>query len=389
MRTPSLTRARLVVPPLAGLGGFLFAFLALEALQLLAVWRLGARLPPLTRLTTFLLFTASVNHGIFRSTAFHPAFREGYRAWLATTPWTSRKPLPLGPIELVWEDGLVLGPLMLLSLTQPVPRPLSLLCTFLLTYLLALTLGSWLTRDVVYGYATAFALGVPVWLWYQSRACLAALAGTYLIARAGLGRTLARFPWEQRKLLHPGGRIELFVPAREACGWPHDRMMAEVVDDRRIRRTDAILSTMLASWWFYATVSLITEPGAREMISIFGFVLAISIAPVARLMVYTQGYRSPQGPWARIMTFRWIIPRYDQVFVAPACSVLAGLATLVLLRACAVPSPARFTAAAGLTILAALVTPPRLRRWRLTGLHRMVPTQLQGGTQAAPFVQVT
>jgi hypothetical protein len=382
MRRTTPSRARLIVPPLAA--RLLFLFLAMEALQLLAVRLLGARVPQMERLKTFFLFLGAVNHAIFRVTAFHPAFRDGYRAWLATTPWISRKPLPLGPIGLVWEDALVLGPLMLLSLTQPEPRTLWLLCAFLLAYLVALTVSFWLTRERAFGYATAFALGVPVWLWYWPLACLGALVGTYAIAYAGLRRTLARFPWEPRKVLYPGGRIELSGPPREPCGWPYDRMMGEVVDDRRIRRADAILGTALACWWFYAPVSLITDPEARLLVSVAGLVVSLSIVPMVRLIIYVQGYKSPLGPWARLRTLRWIIPGYDQVSVAPACSVLAGLSTLLVLSACRVPMPARVTAAAGMAILAALITPPRLRRWRLTGQHRIGPNQ-----QAGPFIQVT
>ena len=45
----------------------------------------------------------------FRVAAFHPAFRPGYRQWLCDTPWTSRKPLPLGPIHLVPQDVLLIA----------------------------------------------------------------------------------------------------------------------------------------------------------------------------------------------------------------------------------------------------------------------------------------
>ena len=74
-----------------------------------------------------MLFMASVLHGTIRVFAIHPIWNEGYQGWLESTPWFSRKPLPLGPVELVWEDGLILGPLILLSAVLPEPGALHLL----------------------------------------------------------------------------------------------------------------------------------------------------------------------------------------------------------------------------------------------------------------------
>ena len=113
-------------------------------------------------------------------------------------------------------------------------------------------------------------------------------------------------------------------------------------------------------------------------------------ALLVRLGVYVVGYRSPLGIWARIRTARWIIPGYDKVFIGPLCVPLAGFATLALLRACRVPPPSSLTTATGVAILAALITPPSLRRWRLIGQHRIVPGQnaLQSKDKNS-FIQVT
>ena len=160
-----LSRARLVLPPLWLIVPLFVCFLLLEGPLLYLEWLAGHRADLRVRPGSVLLFVAAVNQGSFRMLVFHPAFRGGYRTWLESTPWTYRKPLPLGPVELVWEDGLFLGPLILLSATQPEPHALQLLCTFLLTNLLALTCSFWLTRSWVFGYVTPLALGMAVWLW--------------------------------------------------------------------------------------------------------------------------------------------------------------------------------------------------------------------------------
>jgi hypothetical protein len=52
--------------------------------------------------------------------------------------------------------------------------------------------------------------------------------------------------------------------------------------------------------------------------------------------------------------------------------LLAGPMTGALLYACGVPLEVCLPLAYGAMVLVALVTPPRLRRWRLTGQYRLV-----------------
>jgi hypothetical protein len=390
MRRPLLERAKLVLPRYPALIWYiamlLFAFLSLSWVES----RLGQDLPIKSRVMNFLLFYAAVYHAVFRAFVFHPAFRSGYRSWLELTPWTYRKPLPLGPVELVWEDGLILGPLILVDQLLPESRAPQLLCTFLLVHLICVNLSFWPTGSRGFGFATAFGLGLAVWTWNEPIACLAVLAGTYALAYEGLRRALCRFPWARRspiETVHGATWIEYLGFHRELCGWPHDRMMADIVRCPSVRRIDALLCTSLACWWFYALVSLVNDPDMRWGFSMAGFMAAMVFTMIIRLCIYIQGYSSPLRPWARIRTNRWIIPGFDRVFVAPICSLLVGLSVAVLLFACGVPGPARFTVAAGMTVLAALTTPPRLGEWRLTGAHRIAFTPEPVLTKSQRLIQ--
>ena len=85
-----------------------------------------------------MLFIASIQHGLSRVFGFHPIWHGDYLNWLKMTPWTSRKPLPWGPVELIWEDGIIVGALILLSSILPAPRAMQLLNAFLLSHLAAL-----------------------------------------------------------------------------------------------------------------------------------------------------------------------------------------------------------------------------------------------------------
>ncbi len=110
----------------------------------------------------FILVLAVVLHGVSRVVWFHPIWQNDYRAWLKRTPWTSRKPLPLGPIGLVWEDALVVGPLLLLCAILPAPSPVRLLCAFLISHLLVVTATLFMTATWAIGYSVAFGLGCAI-----------------------------------------------------------------------------------------------------------------------------------------------------------------------------------------------------------------------------------
>ncbi len=74
---------------------------------------------------------------------------------------------------------------------------------------------------------------------------------------------------------------------------------------------------------------------------------------------------------------------------APICSFLAGVLSLYLLRDASVPLEIALPIATALTLLIALVTPPRLRRWRLTGRHRIVSALAFANSQSkTEFIKV-
>ena len=386
MIRPSLSRHLRIPGLLERLTGIAIGFVLFEG----AILYIDQRLFPLVahlpfRPGTAILFLASINYGLFRATAFHPAFQGDYRTWLESTPWTSRKPLPMGPLELVWEDGLFLVPLILLAATLPEPHAVPLLCAFLLAHLLGLSFSFLLTRTRAPGYATAFGLGLAVWLWRQPTACLVAATLVYLIAYEGLWQALRSFPWKPWKWPKPSSDLWSMDWLREDCGWPYDRMLGEVIEVPAISRIDALLGCMLGSWWLYVLASLFRDPKDKlGLLLLAGLPAAFS--SLGRLIIYGLGYVSPISFWARIWTFRWIIPGYDQIFVAPLCSPLAGVMTGALLYACGLPLEVCLPPAYGVAVLVALVTPPRLRRWRLTGQHRLVPVITT--TAGQKYVQV-
>ena len=196
-----LSRLRRIAPDPGWLIAFGVMFVFIEGLLRYLEAR---RIPIISRMPVrpgnVILLAASVQYGLRRAVEFHPIWSEGYRTWLASTPWCSRKPLPMGPIELVWEDGLVVGSIILLERHLPVPSSMTLVCGFLLGHLLGLTMTLWMTRVRVIGYFTCFTLGLAFWLLTRPVACLAVSTVVYLIAYEGLRRGLEKFPWKPREM---------------------------------------------------------------------------------------------------------------------------------------------------------------------------------------------
>ena len=193
--SPMIGRLRQIVPGWP-LGVFAGLFLLLEGPVLYWEWKIGRPLVELeVRPGTALIYVAAAFYGRYRAISLHPFYREDYRKWLELTPWTVHKPLPLGPIALIWEDGIVLGALILLSLTQPHHHSIRILNIFLIVHSAFLTATFWPTGVGTIGYLAAFGLGLAVRLWPSPWICFAVAASVYLLVYEGLWQSLARFPW--------------------------------------------------------------------------------------------------------------------------------------------------------------------------------------------------
>lgn len=371
---------------------FAALFLVFEGPVLYWEWKIGRPIVELrVRPGNAIINLAACFYGIHRAVTLHPFFREDYRKWLELTPWTVYKPLPMGPIALIWEDGIVLGALILLRLTQPSHDSILTLTLFLLVHSAALTVSFWLTGAGTVGYLAAFGSGLAVRLLPAPWPCFAVTASVYLLVHEGLWQSLARFPWDLKWSLSDLNNMRALneKTVGPSCGWPHDRFLRDVKAAERasVNRLDAISFSMLVGWWMYCVLSLIPSPIERTKIGTCALFIIVVITPITRLVTYIGLYHDPISLWGRIRTGRWIIPGYDIVLVGPALSFLTGVLGLVLCWAMQVPlgicPPFVVTA----VILLAMVTPPRLKDWLLTGKHRIVPGQLPQGPNAE-FIKV-
>jgi hypothetical protein len=388
-----IRRLLVILPPPALLLALAIAYTLMELPFWFVRLRWGVQAAGTSRPALVVVVCSALAYGVYRVAAFHPFFRPDYRAWLERTPWTSRKPLPVGPVAWVPEDLLILGVFAVLTSISEHPHadPVVVATLPLMSYAAVLTVTLFATGTWAFGYAQAFALGLAVWLGPNRWAFLAAAIGVNLIGLVGLQRSLARFPWALER------QEELWESFREAlgekridwqyrCGWPYDRLLRDPAEPLRIGPLDALLVSMLAGWWLFALTSLIPDPRDRDFLRIMVVLVGTGGFSAFRLLLYCAGYASPISLWGRIVTFRWIVPGYDRVFAGPVCTFLTGILGIVAFQAWKLPGDAALPACFALTMFVALSSRPSLRRWRLTGQHRMVFGVQQ--KQKHEFIQV-
>lgn len=377
-----IRRLRMLLPPAEYLLMFVGVYALIGLPQLLDSWFHGNR-PPETfhRSQQVVLGFAVVIYGVYRVLAFHPFYRAGYRNWLMTTPWTSRKPLPFGPIHLVWEDAVILTAACLPAWAQGAVHPLGSLSLLLGAYLVVLAQAFWTTGAWAAGYAVLFGVGLALRLCRESPTTYATvLMATYLVAAVGLRRSLRRWPdwgyWQEA--LNP--QLQAGGAASGRLGWPFDRLGPRFTHGNLgVRAIDGILMGLLAGWALYAADSLFDDARGRPPVAAMVLGYLVALAPGFRLSAYTTGYSAPISLGGRIRTFRWIIPSYDQVFVTPLMAVLAGILGFVAPWSLGWPPTLAAPAAVTLSIWALLLGGPPRRRWWLTARHRIVPAVKAAG----------
>jgi hypothetical protein len=325
--------------------------------------------------------------GVLRVVLLHPLFDPAYRQWLERTPWDYRKRLPKGPVHLVWEDAaLTAVPMLLLWIIYPRISPLVAVWVFAAAYLLGVWIALWVTGPGPYAFAVGFGAGAVLVLLKHPAVAWSAMAGLLVVAHLGLRRSLAAFPWDMDRLRARLRDYEINSgrqrPPEESLGWPFDRIGPHRPDPR-VGCPHAVLVSLLVGWLLYAIDFAIGPVQGQPAASLFAFLLSVSLGPVTRLATYVQRTRPPFNLWGRVARLRWLLCRYDLVFVAPVLAVATAL-LLPLLYVWGVSKEQALPACTALALLALLATGPRLRRWKLTAPMQLVP----GGENRQRFVKL-
>jgi hypothetical protein len=367
-----------VVIPVSRLVGSLILYLALELPLLYAEARWGFTLNLFQRPAVLVMMLLTGVYGLHRVSHFHPILSQDYREWLMRTPWSRPLPLPLGPVEIVWQDVLVVLILSALPYWLVGLSPLILLETFLTAYLvmLASALGS--TGPWPFGYILGFGLGLAALYVRDHPTCVVILIGVYLIGYIGLRRSLSLFPWQKAQPEFPN-TDQLLVNAKKPesaqnpITWPYQRLGPSVSHVPSIRTRDAVLFPLLLGWLLFALAWL---PGnaarAGETATTFGFLMIMGF-PAIRLALYRSGYAPPISLWGRLARGTWIIPGYDKILFAPLGGLAVGLTAIIALTFSGLTPDVVIPIGVSLTGLFVLNLGPTLKSWCLTGHHRIVP----------------
>jgi hypothetical protein len=319
--------------------------------------------------------------GLLRAQTNHPFFWQEYGRWLARTPWQSPKPLPFGPIHLGWTDLAFIG-IAALALHNPTFDLLRIPLVFLTGYLLAICVGLWRTGTKVWAYILSFGLPLVVRLWDYPLDATAVVTILYIPAFVGIQQSLKEFPWS----------ISLLPPSRDPptktaankeinellgierpkkLGWPFDHLQPHPADIG-IHPRDGALASALLGWWIYCFTTPL-ELRLRLMLLQMAMVLPVWMV-IARLAIYVVAYQPPINVWGRLWTFRWIIPSYDKVFVAPLLTLLVPWGAFYVFVVRMQLDPLLVVPVTlGCALLATLNMGPTMHKWRLIGNHRIAP----------------
>jgi hypothetical protein len=209
-----------------------------------------------------------------------------------------------------------------------------------------------------------------MWMFWTTAAVV------YAIAYAGLRAALAKWPWEDVKdlrrtmanLSNPNSQQQADT---RNLGWPYDRLGPPRVEEVDTPWDFTYVTGVLIAWWMFVGYRyLAPNMPDRGLLPMYGYMVAGIIGRVAG---YCVGYAPPISFLGRLVTLRWIIPRYDQVFIAPLAALGVGIGVWYV--ASAIQRDPIYVTPIGFALIwwVLMALPPSLRQWRLTGNHRIVP----------------
>ena len=208
------------------------------------------------------------------------------------------------------------------------------------------------------------------------------LAVSYGIAAWGLRRSLIRFRewdldwWEEHGLTDINAGTLQEKARQKLLGWPFEQLSLKRNDAQLSVRFGLAIAILLG--WGTHIAMYYKDGGGGPLVWQYRFLLGMPCAALAfgRAITYCNGYLPPISFWGRLFTFRWLIPRYDQVFGPSLLIVLVGVFGSSICASVELPLVYGVPVLLAVMTALALTMPPSLDDWRLTGGHRVIP-QLQ------------
>jgi hypothetical protein len=343
---------------------FFVVYLLTYNLDLLFI-RLGESAPPeVGKIRMMLLVFASGLYGFYRVIAFHPFYNRQYLQWLCLTPWSIDKPLPRGPVHLIWADLITLGPLTVLAYSNFPFYTFAPVIAFFAVYIVWI----FLTFEGQQGGFAVLCLFLAPFVIYPFAnlyIALLVLILLYIICWFALRQFLRGFPWNTKYWT-----ADMVKELREQAikqnviGWPFRYL--NIYEAFGISVFGAFLWSLLLTWWLHVIQWVNAEPFSLFWIGSIAVLVAL-----VRIFTYGSIHKPPISLLGRIFTGRLIIPRYDKIYVAPICILLAGTVLPFSLRRLGLGTVWNFELCFFLIFFLSLSLPPTLNEWRLTGAYRI------------------
>jgi hypothetical protein len=309
---------------------------------------------------------ASGLYGAYRVIAFHPAYSKRYSLFLALTPWSIDKPMPKGPVHIIWVDIVVIAVLTFLCYQNSTIQSIWPTVIFFGSYLICLFFT--FNKEQSLQRMSIFVFTPFVVFPHRSPYYAAILLLVfYVIFYFGLRNYHKNFPWntdfwkyDQTKTLLKQALTQRVI------GWPH-RQLKCFDPEFEFTFVSSLVCSLIITWWLHVIIWFIDEPIGLAFLFVISYFLFIF-----RLTIYlSHGHLPPINFWGRLFTFRWIIPGYDTIFLGPICVLLVCFGTVVNGFLIGLNFIWIFDIAVFLMFLVAFLMPPTLKEWRLTGKSRI------------------
>lgn len=367
---------RVVLPGLGYLAASIIGFALLELFYVGLEWWFGPQDANSLRVSHLWWPSLAAAYAAWRVNAYHPVARRAYSDWLGTAPWTIERRLPLGPVHWIWQDLVLVGSAALVNGYFGWRHSLWVMCVFMGMYLLQLTITfarSGQFWSMCFG---AFSVGLLVVVRRDPVVCLGAGLASYVVL---LRHILAAVPWVQ---LNPTVKphaaetnfntITIWTDGAEKLGLPFARSGPTFAESNTLPAGGGFAAGALYGWWTYALTTFSDQGDASPALMFSA--MGTTVMAVARISIYLTGYAPPISFWARLVTLRWIIPGYDYALLAPLISVLFLIAMGLLIAMQQLHPNMYGPMALGGTVALLFELGPSLKKWRLTGNHRITST---------------
>lgn len=319
-------------------------------------------------------------YGAYRGLSFHPLADPRYHAWLMLSPWTPRKPLPKGPVHLVWQDFLILAFVLLLGYEWSTLSLVLPVLAFMITYTLC-QVYYFVRSGTHFHFLFLLLLGpVPLMIAHVNLSWHVLWAILMLaVASHGIDNSLNRL--RQKSLIEkPATAPPVDLPQQILTLAGKEAIPA-------IPAWVAIATSLLVGWWTGALALVQLRAYDEQQFSYAVLFLgATACAALGRLYIYCGRCLAPMSLGARIVTRHWIIPGYDKVLIVPVLITFYGCAVATYLWIQDASAPAVGCAVAGLLLLT-LLPGPTLARWVLTApcrLPMMLPVRHSAEARHSP-----